>query len=161
MLAHHLAEPDKGSGIAMICTFGDLTDVTWWRELDLPTRPVIGWDGRLLPEPPGRRRRAGAVRRAGGQDRARRPRARSSSCCASPATWTASRGRSRTPVKFYEKGDRPLEIVTTRQWYIRNGGRDADAARAAAERGAASCAGTRRTCGSATRTGSRGWPATG
>jgi valyl-tRNA synthetase len=28
-------------------------------------------------------------------------------------------------VKFYEKGDRPLEIVTTRQWYFRNGGRDA------------------------------------
>ena len=30
------------------------------------------------------------------------------------------------PVKFYEKGDRPLEIVTSRQWYIRNGGRDAE-----------------------------------
>ena len=28
------------------------------------------------------------------------------------------------PVKFYEKGDRPLEIVTSRQWFIRNGGRD-------------------------------------
>ena len=26
---------------------------------------------------------------------------------------------------FYEKGDKPLEIVATRQWYIRNGGRDA------------------------------------
>ena len=30
------------------------------------------------------------------------------------------------PVKFFEKGDKPLEIVTTRQWYIRNGGRDED-----------------------------------
>ena len=28
-------------------------------------------------------------------------------------------------VKFYEKGDRPLEIVSTRQWYVRNGARDA------------------------------------
>ena len=28
------------------------------------------------------------------------------------------------PVKFYERGKRPLEIVTSRQWYIRNGGRD-------------------------------------
>ena len=28
------------------------------------------------------------------------------------------------PVKFFEKGDKPLEIVSTRQWYIRNGGRD-------------------------------------
>ena len=38
VVAHRLAEPDKGTGIAMICTFGDLTDVTWWRELQLPTR---------------------------------------------------------------------------------------------------------------------------
>ena len=38
MRAHHLADPEKGTGIAMICTFGDLTDVTWWRELELPTR---------------------------------------------------------------------------------------------------------------------------
>ena len=27
---------------------------------------------------------------------------------------------------FYENGDKPLEIVTSRQWYIRNGGRDDD-----------------------------------
>ena len=36
----------------MICTFGDVTDVTWWRELQLPTRPVVGWDGRLHGSPP-------------------------------------------------------------------------------------------------------------
>ncbi|MCX6415431.1 MAG: class I tRNA ligase family protein, partial [Actinobacteria bacterium] len=52
IVAHHLADPEKGSGIAMVCTFGDLTDVTWWRELQLPTRPIIGWDGRILPDVP-------------------------------------------------------------------------------------------------------------
>src|SRR6266542_2157989 len=52
VLAHRLAEPDKGTGIAMVCTFGDTTDVIWWRELRLPTRPVIGRDGRLLADPP-------------------------------------------------------------------------------------------------------------
>src|SRR5436305_7174492 len=52
VVAHRLAEPDKGSGIAMICTFGDITDVTWWRELDLPNRAIIGFDGRILPEAP-------------------------------------------------------------------------------------------------------------
>ena len=52
VVAHQLAEPDKGTGIAMICTFGDTTDVTWWRELDLPTRA----DHR--PRRPHRRRRA-------------------------------------------------------------------------------------------------------
>src|SRR5690606_30395019 len=44
VLAHPLAQPDKGTGVAMICTFGDTTDVTWWRELDLPARAVIGKD---------------------------------------------------------------------------------------------------------------------
>ena len=52
VVAHHLADPEKGSGIAMICTFGDTTDVTWWRELDLPTRPIVGWDGRIRPDTP-------------------------------------------------------------------------------------------------------------
>src|SRR5947209_2816073 len=45
--AHPLADPEKGSGIAMICTFGDITDVTWWRELSLPVRAVIQPDGTL------------------------------------------------------------------------------------------------------------------
>ncbi|HEX4813268.1 MAG TPA: valine--tRNA ligase [Nonomuraea sp.] len=133
VLAHHLAEPDKGSGIAMICTFGDITDVTWWRELRLPTRPVIGWDGRLLPEPPegvepepykevagktvhsARERIVELLRESG--DLGGEPR---------PVTRT---------VKFYEKGDKPLEIVTTRQWYIRNGGRDAELRERFLERG--------------------------
>ena len=44
--------PAKGTGMVMVCTFGDTTDVTWWRDLQLDTRPVIGRDGRLLPEPP-------------------------------------------------------------------------------------------------------------
>ena len=50
--AHPLADPEKGSGIAMICTFGDLNDVTWWRELQLPTRAIMGRDGRILADPP-------------------------------------------------------------------------------------------------------------
>ena len=57
--AHPLADPEKGSGIAMICTFGDITDVTWWRELSLPVRPVILPNGAFRPmqwgEPGGNR----------------------------------------------------------------------------------------------------------
>src|SRR5882672_57368 len=49
VLAHALADPEKGSGIAMICTFGDVTDVTWWRELSLPVRAIIQPDGTLRP----------------------------------------------------------------------------------------------------------------
>jgi valyl-tRNA synthetase len=121
--AHPLAEPDKGSGIAMVCTFGDLNDVTWWREFDLPTRAIIGRNGRVLADPPAgvpaapydeiagktvfsaRARMVELLRESGDLDGEPRPVTR--------------------PVKFYERGDKPLEIVTSGQWYIRNGGRDA------------------------------------
>jgi valyl-tRNA synthetase len=124
--AHTLADPEKGSGIAMICTFGDLTDVTWWRELSLPVRAVImpngafravtfgaeGWESRdasaaqqhydQLANLSANKARAAIVDmlRASG-DMLGEPR---------PITH---------PVKFYEKGDRPLEIVTSRQWFIK------------------------------------------
>ncbi|WP_153538826.1 valine--tRNA ligase [Actinomadura macrotermitis] len=123
VLPHRLADPEKGTGIAMICTFGDVTDVVWWRELDLPTRAVLDWDGRLAAEPPAgvpahpydelagktvfsaKERVVELLRESGDLD-------------GEPRKITR-------PVKFYEKGSKPLEIVTTRQWYIRNGGRDA------------------------------------
>ncbi|MFG1821191.1 valine--tRNA ligase [Microbispora bryophytorum] len=123
VVAHHLAEPDKGSGIAMICTFGDVTDVTWWRELDLPTRPVIGWDGRLLPEPP-QGVPAGPYAELAGKT-VHSARERIVEMLRESGHLDGEPRKIQRPVKFYEKGDRPLEIVTTRQWYIRNGGRDA------------------------------------
>jgi valyl-tRNA synthetase len=132
--AHELADPAKGSGIAMICTFGDTTDVVWWRELDLPLRSTIGRDGRFLPSAPdgvgrpydelagktakqAQRRIVELLRESG--DLVGEPR---------PITHQ---------VKFYEKGDRPLEVVTSRQWYIRNGGRDREVREQLLARGAA------------------------
>ncbi len=44
-----LADPEKGTGILMVCTFGDQTDVQWWREEGLPLRQVLGLQGRLRP----------------------------------------------------------------------------------------------------------------
>jgi len=119
-----LAEPDKGAGIAMVCTFGDLTDVIWWRELQLPVRTVIGRDGRLLRETPewlegsdlyaelagktifsARELIVAKLRESGDLDGEPKP--------------------TQRMANFYENGDKPLEIVSTRQWYITNGGRDA------------------------------------
>ncbi len=126
VLAHHLADPAKGTGVAMICTFGDTTDVTWWRDLGLPTRPVIGPDGRLLAEPPaavaGPRGRAAYAELAGRTARAARKRA-----AELLETAGAVRGPAepvRHPVKFYEKGDLPLEIISARQWYLANSSAD-------------------------------------
>ncbi|MCW2803375.1 MAG: valS [Propionibacteriaceae bacterium] len=125
VLAHEAAEPDKGAGIAMSCTFGDLTDVTWWRELQLPTRTIIGRDGRILRDQPEWISRADAWAEIAGK----------TTFGAREATVAALRDSGAldgepTPTQrkanFYEKGDKPLEIVSTRQWYIRNGGRDED-----------------------------------
>ncbi|GAA1803668.1 valine--tRNA ligase [Actinomadura chokoriensis] len=122
VLAHRLAEPDKGSGIAMICTFGDVTDVTWWRELDLPTRAIIDWDGRLAADPPAGVAAEPYAELAGKTVFSAKERV--VELLRDSGDLDGEPRRISRPVKFYEKGSKPLEIVTTRQWYIRNGGRD-------------------------------------
>ena len=137
IVAHHLAEPDKGSGIAMICTFGDTTDVTWWRELALPTRSIIGWDGRLQPDTPPWLESESA-RTAYDVIAGKTPKSAQALLLDLLRESGDLDGEPRPithPVKFYERGTRPLEIVTTRQWYIRNGGRDLDLRAALIERG--------------------------
>jgi valyl-tRNA synthetase len=127
VLAHHLALPDKGTGIAMVCTFGDTTDVTWWRELNLPTRSVIGRDGRLAVATP-EWLTTDAGRAAYGALSGRTVKQAQAAMVEALRSSGTLRGEPRPvthPVKFYERGDRPLEIVASRQWYIRNGGRDA------------------------------------
>jgi valyl-tRNA synthetase len=124
--AHSLADPEKGSGIAMICTFGDLTDVTWWRELSLPVRAVIMpngafrtvawgsdvWQTRDVP-------RAQAAYDQLANLSAAKARARIVEMLRESGDLMGEPRPITHPVKFYEKGDRPLEIVTSRQWFIK------------------------------------------
>jgi valyl-tRNA synthetase len=126
VVAHHLAQKDKGSGIAMICTFGDITDIIWWRELDLPNRTIIGRDGRIVADPPEAlvtdAAKAAYAELAGKTVFSAKAKTvellkASGELIGDPKPITHS-------VKFFEKGDKPLEIVSTRQWYIRNGARD-------------------------------------
>jgi valyl-tRNA synthetase len=121
--AHPLADPEKGTGIAMVCTFGDITDVTWWRELALPVRAVVGRDGRLRPEPPDGVAASGPYAELAGLT-VRQAQRRIVDLLGESGELIGAPREIVHPVKFYEKGDRPLEIVTSRQWYIRNGGRD-------------------------------------
>ena len=126
VLPHPLAEMDKGAGIAMCCTFGDLTDVQWWRDLNLPLRPMLDRDGRTVREVPDwitdeegialfertlgktmfstRKEVIDALTETG----------------QSPGEPVATMRMA----NFFEKGDKPLEIVTSRQWYLRNGGKE-------------------------------------
>ena len=137
ILGHPLADPEKGTGIAMVCTFGDTTDVTWWRELELPVRPVVDRTGRIVSEVP-----EAIVSTDGIAAFARMAEKTVFSAKKEIVELLQSSGdmigepRPVThAVKFFEKGDRPLEIVTSRQWYIRNGGRDPDLNEALIARG--------------------------
>jgi valyl-tRNA synthetase len=134
VVAHELADPEKGSGIAMICTFGDTTDVTWWRALQLPVRSVVGRDGRFLPVPPEPVDPQGPYAELAGKS-VKQAQKRIVELLAESGDLVGEPRPITHPVKFFEKGDRPLEIVTSRQWYVRNGGRDADLREALVERG--------------------------
>jgi valyl-tRNA synthetase len=123
---HTLADPEKGSGIAMICTFGDLTDVTWWRELSLPVRAIISPNGTLRPVvwgSPGWES-ADIVRAQQAYDQlanlsAAKARTRIVELLRESGDLVGDPRPITHPVKFYEKGERPLEIVTSRQWFIK------------------------------------------
>ena len=139
ILAHELAQPDKGTGIAMICTFGDTTDVTWWRELQLPTRVIVERNGRLKAEAPEwiTSDRGRSVYRELAGKTIRQAQARTVELLREAGALVGEPQAISHAVKFFEKGDRPLEIVSSRQWYIRNGGRDPALRAALAARGAA------------------------
>ncbi|MFT4265506.1 MAG: valine--tRNA ligase [Nocardioides sp.] len=127
-----LVEMDKGSGILMCCTFGDPTDVVWWRELNLPVRTVVGRDGRFSRETPEWLAPVGGD--AGGAafyagELAGKTVHSAREAMVAKLRETGDLKADPKPTQrvapFYERGEKPLEIVATRQWYITNGGRDA------------------------------------
>jgi valyl-tRNA synthetase len=129
-----LADPEKGTGILMVCTFGDATDVIWWRENGLALRQLVGRDGRLAEvrfgsdafpslDPDAAQR---AYAELSGRTVAQ-ARERIVALLREPAASATGRGAPLVAepepiehaVKFYEKGERPLEYVPTRQWFVR------------------------------------------
>jgi valyl-tRNA synthetase len=126
VLTHPSVERDKGSGLVMVCTFGDLTDVTWWRELGLGVRSVLGPDGRLSEVPwgsPGWESDDVARARESYGELQGRTINQARKCIAELLAESGDLVGEPEPVtravKFFEKGDRPVEIVTSRQWFIR------------------------------------------
>ena len=124
--AHALADPEKGSGIAMICTFGDTTDVTWWRELRLPVRTIVQANGRLGPVAWGQPgwESTDAAKAQAAYDQlaglsAKKAQLKIVELLKDSGDLQGDPKPITHNVKFYEKGDRPLEIITSRQWFIK------------------------------------------
>ncbi|GAB3114709.1 valine--tRNA ligase [Janibacter alkaliphilus] len=144
VLAHAAAEMDKGAGIAMCCTFGDLTDVSWWRELQLPTRSIVTRAGRITGEVPAWVREAGTTQAGAKGVEVFTEMSGKTVHSAREVVVDALRASgdldgepqaTQRKANFYERGEKPLEIVTSRQWYIRNGGREAELNEALQARG--------------------------
>jgi valyl-tRNA synthetase len=126
VMTHEQVDREKGTGLVMVCTFGDVTDVMWWRELSLPVRSVLGPDGRIAHVDwgaPGWESVDGArAREAYGElegtsvNQARR---RIVELLKESGELVGEPEPVNRAVKFFEKGERPVEIITSRQWFIR------------------------------------------
>lgn len=121
-----LVNPEKGTGILMVCTFGDQTDVQWWREQKLPLRQIIGRDGRLQSVHFGTETFP-SVNPGLANEQYEKIRGKTVKQAQKLVVELLQGiGALKAPpkpiqhaVKFYEKGDRPVEIMTTRQWFVK------------------------------------------
>ncbi|MBO0778614.1 MAG: valine--tRNA ligase [Ktedonobacteraceae bacterium] len=107
IMADELADPTKGSGAVMCCTFGDSTDVRWWRTYQLPLRAAIGRDGRMselagslagLPVAQARQRILTSLADQG---------------------LTLDQQTIQHTIGTHERCGTPVEYLQTRQWFIR------------------------------------------
>lgn len=124
IIADTKADPEKGTGVVMICTFGDQTDVEWWREYKLPTRQILNRDGHLLNVTFGDEGWESVD-----ADKANAVYANLAGKYVKPARRIIVEAAGDViarpqedithAVKFFEKGDRPLELIPARQWYTK------------------------------------------
>ena len=101
------ADPEKGTGVVMCCTFGDVADVGWWHTYRLPLVEAIAPDGRLTQV-------------AGDWAGLRVSEARDQMVQALGERNLLLDQRSVTQsVRVHERCDTPTEYIVTQQWFIR------------------------------------------
>lgn len=107
ILVDPAADPDKGTGAVMCCTFGDTADIAWWHAHQLPVIQVIDRAGNMtaaageyagLPLAIARQKIKQALE-ARGLLLARQPTAQS--------------------VRVHERCDTPVEYLMVKQWFVR------------------------------------------
>jgi valyl-tRNA synthetase len=126
ILAAEHADPEKGTGILMVCTFGDQMDVEFWKQSGLPLRQLIGRNGRMVAvsfgEPPFESRDPAKARAAWSQIEGltvAQAQKTMVGILREDGSLIDEPRPVRHPVRFYERGERPLEYIPTRQWFVR------------------------------------------
>jgi len=107
VLADPGADPEKGTGVVMCCTFGDTADVEWWYRHNLPLVEAIDRQGRMqaaagdlagLSVPEARQQIAAALKDAG---------------------LLLQMVPTEQTVGVHERCDTPVEYVVQPQWFVR------------------------------------------
>lgn len=122
LLADDMVDPEKGTGLVMCCTFGDQTDIAWWRKHKLPTNIIISKQGRI-------------ENIQFDNSCANKIKAEQFAAQLTGLTVTAARSKiiellkkegllvnqvqKLQTVKCAERSGAPLEILTTPQWFIK------------------------------------------
>lgn len=133
VIASDLVDKEKGTGIVMVCTFGDATDVQWWRENKLPLRQVLGFNGRMQAVEFGSKgwecksaETANAFyKRIVGKTIFSAKKEIVEMLRIEKPEWQPFQVLKEVPlklermVKYYEKGDKPIEFIPSRQWFVR------------------------------------------
>ncbi|MBN2659212.1 MAG: valine--tRNA ligase [Spirochaetales bacterium] len=123
------ADPEKGTGILMVCTFGDSMDVEWWKREELPLRQIIHSDGTMMAPPfgeenwpsenPGSAKKHMEVLAGKSVKAARKIIIDLLEDNEEGINYRAGDPlKTVHPVRYYEKGKRPLEILSSRQWFV-------------------------------------------
>lgn len=120
------ADPEKGTGILMVCTFGDTADVDFWKQQDLPLKQIIGRSGKLIEVQFGQ-----GVFQSQAADKAqdyynqlvglyaKQARKKVADFLKESGDLVGDPKPTEQMAKFYEKGDEPLEFISTRQWFVK------------------------------------------
>ncbi len=107
ILMDSTADPSKGTGAVMCCTFGDVTDVNWWLAYDLPKIEAIDRDGKLTS----------AAGEFSGYSLTR-ARMLIKNALQESGHLLDVQPTSQS-IRVHERCDTPAEYITTLQWFIR------------------------------------------
>ncbi len=107
VVADDKVQVDKGTGLVMCCTFGDKTDIEWYKRHKFPYRQTIGFDGRMMPQagliaglkvPEARKKILAILEEVG--------------CVRAQKTITHN-------VSIYERSKREVEYLMLSQWFVK------------------------------------------
>ncbi|WP_375319430.1 valine--tRNA ligase [Candidatus Tisiphia endosymbiont of Oplodontha viridula] len=115
ILADDLVQIDKGTGLVMCCTFGDVTDITWWRTHNLPMKIIIDKKGTI--DFPAELSNSSSYNQINGL-KIKDARSKIIEILKEKNLLIKQVEITQT-VKCAERSGAPLEILTTPQWFVR------------------------------------------